>query len=175
MCAKQYSFIESESKIFVFDFFKFSNVIIFAWDPDAELAFQEVSVHDLSGNSLIIYNEDNREDEFVVPMLGLDKFFSMFQKVQDGVSLETIKTELNRLNDQFYRYLDNGMAWRSAYKYMTQGEPLVLRAEVGTTRKTKNSQVKISLTNLKLISNFCIHHLEKFSFPYKNKRCLKAN
>ena len=122
----------------------FRNAVLFGWDPDSERPFEIVNDDDLDGTAKEIFDmediKDSRLKEFVVPDLGEDKKFSMFKKIQGGVPASKRKEEVARLNDQFFRLLENGMTFNQAYSYMVVGEKPVLMIEEAS-RKTRNSQV----------------------------------
>ena len=118
-------------------------MVIFGWDVDSEAPFDYVTLDDLNDDSMAIFEDltERRQDEFVIEMFGPGKIFSMFQKIEASVTSGFRKTEIDRLNAQFFRLLYNGKTWRQSYIYMMEGEGLVMRSDIGNPRKTKNSAV----------------------------------
>ena len=128
--------------IICFLHFQSRNTVVFSWDVDSEAPFDYVAVEDLNEKANDVYKhlEDRRHDQFAIEMFGTKKY-SMFQKIDPSVTTAFRKTELERLNAQFFRLLDNGKTWRQSYTYMVEGEGLVMRPESPVPRRTKNSSV----------------------------------
>ena len=141
----------------------FRNAILFGWDPDGEKPFEIVNDDDLVGTAKDLFSsniKDSRLEEFLVPDLG-DKKFSLFKKIQAGVPASKRKAEVARLNEDFFRLLNNDMTFKDAYQHMVVGESHVLMVE-DSSRKTKNSQVGHK--------NYCLTGLYRSSFLARTLR-----
>lgn len=99
--------------------------MLFEWSPLSEAPFDVFMRDDLDEEAQQWLDgdvSDKRLRKLVVPDMGLSKEFSIFARIQFGVTSGKRKSETNRLNDTFFRLRDHGMGWRQAYEHMSLSE-----------------------------------------------------
>lgn len=114
------------------------------WDPDAEHPFEVFGENELPNEIKSWLSRDVsavRFNKFIIPEMGIERDYSLFCRVQDGVTMIKKIEERDRLVEMYFRSMDSGLTMVQAYKQLTVICPSTIQADMTPKRTTRNSQV----------------------------------